>query len=316
MSTTRSTPECDLPYTLVGRRSVAPDTTRPGLILLNRSSRLVRRDYIAAVAGEEFSDVISVELRDNSYTVESLSREFPRVRFLLLNEPVSIGARINMAMRIMNTDTVLVMWSTMDPPGSLARALEAMGRTAIVALTPALRNERGESLPVVQVPALQRRQLRVMTLPIRGRAVDTLFPFDYVGLYDRRRFAAAGMFDEQIWHPFWQKLDLGFRVALWGERIRVEPTFRMTYRSMPDPEDQTAAEGYERFYARNLAIRIREGGAEVPLLHALPFALRSRKSIPEALRVFRDASRWVGENRERFLHDARTVVKEWSVDHG
>ncbi|TVR70425.1 MAG: hypothetical protein EA427_05930 [Spirochaetaceae bacterium] len=270
---------------------------------------------MAAIVEESFSDIVSVELRENSFTVESLSREFPRVRFLLLDDSVSIGARINMAMRIMNAEAILVMWSTMDPPGSITRALETLKRTGTVCLSPALRNERGEALPVVQVPALQRRQLRVMTLPIRGRAVDTLFPFDYVGLYDRRRFEGLGMFDEQIGHPFWQKLDFGFRAALWGEQIRVEPTFRMTYRSMPEPEDQTASEGYERFYARNLAVRIRESGAGVPLLQALPFAIRSRKSIAEALRVFRDASGWVERNRERFLHDARTVVKEWSIDN-
>ncbi len=316
MSTTPSTPEQDFPYTVVGYRRNADDSGKPGLILLNRSSRLVRRDYIAEIVQAGFSDIVSVESRANSFSVEALNREFPAVRFLLLDDPVSTGTRINLAMRLVGCDSVLVMWSTMAPPPVLARALDTLARTGSVCVAPSLRNERGEALPVVQVPALQRRQLRVLTLPIRGRTVDTLFPYDYVGLYDRRRFMRTGMFDEEILRPFWQKMDFGFRVAMWGESIKAEPTFRMGYRSLPEPEDQTAMYGYDRFYAKNLAVRVRDRTASVPRLQAIPFALRSRRSIPEALKLYREASQWVDSWRERFQRDARTVVREWNVDNG
>lgn len=318
MSTTSLTPDGSRPsYTIVGQRGAPKITTMPAVILLNRSSRLLRRDYIAAIVNEGYTDVISVELRENSYSVESLSTEFPQVRFLLLDTPLNEGARINLAMSLTNAETVLVMWSTMELPGGITRALDQIrNMKRVICLAPALRGERGEALPVVQVPAMQRRSLRIMTLPIRGTAVDTLFPFDYIGLYHRKRFLQLGMFDEEIQRPHWQKLDFGFRCAMWGESIRTEPTFRMSYRSMPDPEDQTAAQGYARFFARNLAVRLRDTGPSVTRLQAIPFAFRAQWGIVEAIRTFSEAARWVEDNRERFSRDAGTVVREWSMDHG
>jgi hypothetical protein len=316
MSTTPLTPDQDFPYTIVGKRN--PDTagSGPGIILLNRSSRLVRRDYIAEIVDAGFSDILSVESRDNSFSVEALSSEFPTVRFLLLDKPLTTGGKINLAMNLIAADQVLVMWSTMELPTGTTRASESLAAGDNVVLAPALRGERGEALPVVQIPALQRRALRILSLPTRGTSAETLFPFDYVGLYQRRRFQQYGLYNEQIERPFWQKLDFGFRLAMWGAKIQVDPTFRMSYRSMPEPEDQTATGGYDLFYARNLAVRIPERGAVVPLIQALPFSLRGRRNLMETIRVFRSASRWVEENRERFLRDARTVIADWSVEHG
>lgn len=316
MSTTPSTHDRRIPYTVVGHRCNGKNTGQPGVILLNRSSRLVRRDYVAAMVEEGFSEIISVESRNNSYSVEALSSEFPAVRFLLLDDLVSIGTRINLAMRLMSAETVLVMWSTMEPPGSMTRPLESLHSGGLVCVAPSLRNDRGETLPVVQAPALHRRHLRVLTLPVRGRPVETLFPYDFVGLYDRRRFERVFMYDERISSPYWQKMDFGFRVALWGERIRAEPTFRMTYRTLPDPEDQTATGGYERFYARNLAVQWKDGAPGVSRLQAVPFAFRARRSIPEMIRVFGDASLWVQDHADRFRKEPRTLISEWSVDHG
>ena len=315
MSTIPSTHDRKTPYTLVGQRDSDADPNAPGVIILNRSSRLVRRDFIADIVRSGYSEIISVESRENAFSVESLNREFPAVRFLLLEHPLNTGTRINLAMRLMNAENVLVMWSTMEPPAALGRTVEQLKNGVAICLAPALRNDRGESLPVVQVPALHRRQLRVLTLPIRGRTVDTLFPYDYVGIYNRRRFERNGMYDEKIMRPFWQKLDFGFRLNMWGETIRAEPTFRMSYRSIPSPEDQTAADGYNRFYAKNLAVRLREDGARVRPLQAIPFALRSQCSITESLSVFREAAQWIEEHRNRFIHDAKHVVQNWSVEN-
>ncbi|SIQ01532.1 hypothetical protein SAMN05920897_102218 [Alkalispirochaeta americana] len=315
MSTTPLTRERKIPYTVVGHRRQKADPSLPALVLLNRSSRLVRRDYIAAIVEQGFSEIISVELRENAFTVESLNIEFPAVRFLLLDTPLNPGAQINLALGLIVAETVMVMWSTMELPGNLLRARDSLLAGKSLCLAPSLRGERGEQLPVVQVPALHRRALRVMTLPLRTTPLATLFPFDYVGLYHRPRFEKAGGFDEEIERPFWQCLDLGFRIALWGGQIRIDPTFRMSYRSMPEPEDQTAGGGYDRFYARNLAVRLREKGPCVSPLQAIPFSLRSGCGLLETLRVFSEASRWVEENRERFVRDARTVIREWSVDH-
>ncbi|MFW5827530.1 MAG: hypothetical protein ACOCU4_05540 [Alkalispirochaeta sp.] len=314
MNTTRSTPEMDERFTIVGtpRREGRPGTV--GVLLLNRSSRLLRRTLIQELVDKGFSEIVSVEPREHSYTVEALAQEFPQVRFLLLTRELNTGAQINLGMRHLDADRALVLWSTMEPPSGVERAVAHLKeRTVIIA--PQLRGERGEVLPVLQAPALQRRSLRVLSLPLRTDRSATLFPFDFVGLYDRNLFLRFDGFDEEIQNPFWQKLDFGFRTHLWGGRIFAVSTFRASYQTMPEPEDQTSDRSYARFFAKNLAIRVTTEGAQIPKLHFIAFAFRSGLGIPRSISVFRAVRRWLHLYRHRFLADPRTMVEQWSVDH-
>ena len=134
-------------------------------------------------------------------------------------------------------------------------------------------------------------------------------------MYDRSRFLRSEGFDELIENPFWQKLDFGFRIHLWGGVIEALSAFRVTYRSMPDPEDQTGDQGYARFFAKNLAVRTTENGAQLPIWQAVAFALRSRLGVSRTIMVFRAARRWLERHERRYVRDARSVVEEWRVEH-
>ena len=276
---------------------------------------MLRRDLIEELVDAGFREIVTVEPQENSYTVESLSREFPALRFVLLHRPLSVGAQINLAMPLFAAERVLVQWSTMAPPQGLERAERHLRDHGDYCVAPVLRGEKGEPLPVLQTPAMERRALRVLSLPLRADKAPTLFPFDYVGLYHRERFVRLGGFDEAIANAFWQKLDLGFRWYLFGGNSVVLSGFRMAYRSMPEPEDRTGDWGYARFFAKNLAVRVTDHGAQVPRLQVPAFALRSRLGIFHSIRVFSAARRWVAAHRGRFLRDARTVVDDWSVEH-
>ncbi|MFW5694560.1 MAG: hypothetical protein ACOCYB_05290 [Alkalispirochaeta sp.] len=314
MSTTRSMHDADDRFTIVG----APRRTRRsgtvGVLLLNRSSRLLRRPLIEELVANGFTEIVSVEPQEHSYTVEALAQEFPEVRFLLLRRDLNTGAQINLGMRHLDADHALVLWSTMKPPNGTERAVPLVGgRTVIVA--PQLRGERGEALPILHAPALQRRSLRVLSLPLRADRSPTLFPFDYVGLYDRNLFLRFDGFDEEILNPFWQKLDFGFRTYLWGGEILALSTFRASYQTMPEPEDQTSDRSYARFFAKNLAIKITPEGASIPKLHFIAFSFRSGMGIGRSIAVFRAVRRWLHLYRHRFQADPRTMVEQWSVDH-
>jgi hypothetical protein len=318
MSTTHSTREGgDDRYTIVGSPRRERRGTGAGLVLLNRSSRLLRRELLEELTGSGFREIVSVEPREHSYTVESLTREFPQVRFILLTRPLNVGSQINLAMRHLESEVALVHWSTMAPPQGLDRAATRLTSvTGTVCVTPQLRGERGEPLPALQAPAMQRRNLKVLSLPLRGESGRTLYPFDYVGLYDRRAFLRLEGFDEEIDSPFWQLMDFGFRAYLWGSAILALSGFRAAYRSMPEPEDQTGDRGYARFFARNLAVRVTDEGPRLPRLQFLPFALRSRLGFSRSGLLFGTTRRWLEQNASRFVTDPRTLVEEWSVDHG
>ena len=311
MSTTRSTRELAPRYTVVGTGVVQRDQSMPALILLNRSSRFLRHDLIGELVRLGYREIISVEASDRSYTVEALSQAYPGVRFVLLTDPLSVGAQINLAMRLICSPWVLVQWSTIAPPRSLRRALSLIKEPRAVCVTPFVRDTQGTKLPFLSAPAMERDTLRILNLPLCSERALTLYPYDYVGLYDREAFLGIGGFDEQIPRAYWQKLDFGFRCAMWGWTITVTTSFRMTYRSRPEPEDQSTSPEYARFFAKNLAVEIEQGHATVPWTKMVAFSWRSRFGLWRARTVFREARRWVEEHMDRFTRDARMVVAQW-----
>lgn len=315
MSTIPSTPDPDERYTIVGAARGGTPKAGTGLLILNRSSRLLRRELLQELSERGFADIVSVESQEHSYTVESLSREFPAVRFILMNRRLSVGAQINLGMRHLQTGSVLVQWSTMEPPQGIERAEQGLKDSRMIVIAPQLRSERSETIPAIQAPAMQGRTLRVLNLPLRTDRQATLFPFDYVGLYDRDRTLRIGGFDEALTAPYWQKLDFGFRVHLWGGEIVALSAFRARYQSMPEPEDQTSNESYARFFARNLAPRMRDGRVVLPRLQWVAFALRTGFGLFRSYRVFREAGRWLHDARSQFVTDSRTLVDSWSAGH-
>ena len=98
MSTTRLTFDGEVDYTVVGHGPARTDDT-PAVVLLNRSSRLLRRDHIAALVADGFLEIVSVELQENAFSVEALSTEFPHVRFALVSRRIDIGTQIALALR-------------------------------------------------------------------------------------------------------------------------------------------------------------------------------------------------------------------------
>jgi hypothetical protein len=209
-----------------------------------------------------------------------------------------------------------VIWSTIDPPSAIDRARDQPAACDDPCIAPASRTETGESIHVVEVPARLGRSLRVLSLPLRAAEADTIYPFDNVALYDRQRFLSLGGFDPLISSPHWQRLDFGFRTYLAGRRIRVVPHFRVTYRTLPEPEDRTVDRSYVRFFARNLAFRTDRGRVRIPLIQLIGFAIRARIGLLGAIRIYRDAQHWVESRSHQIRRDAVDIVSDWSPEHG
>lgn len=316
MSTTHSTPDNYPSHTVVGsppsRDGASPTNT--AIVLLNRSSRLLRRELLSELVDAGFREIVTVEAVDRSFTVESLSREFPHVRFILVDDEINPGESINLAVEYLQASYFFVLWSTMSVPTGVQRGIEAFDRRR-VCVAPILRGERSEALPTAEAPALHRRGLRILPLPVRGDGSPTIFPFDYVALYGTQRFRDLGGYDSKIAHPFWQKLDFGFRIHIAGGDIPIVPTVRISYKSMPEPEDQTIDTSYARFYAKNLAVRVGPQGGTIPFGAVFSFALRSRMGLFASLQVFREVRQWLIHGAQAMNIDPRDVVEGWSVEH-
>ncbi len=312
MNTTPSTHSGVPAYTVVG--TYEPGSLgRCGLIVLNRGSRILREKYLERVTASGFDEVILIETQENSYSVENLIRRFPELRFLLIGDSNSAGERINLALNEMVSEYVLVIWSDIEPSRLSPAVLNRMRSDSATVFVPVLRNESGEVIPTITAPVAHKRSLRIVTMAPQRDGLETLFPADYVGIYHRNRFLDLGGYDRRIAGPFWQKMDFGFRLHLWGEKIVLVTGLRLRYRSATEPEDQTPDVDYPYFFARNLSVRISSDGAGIPVAQAFHLIIRSGAGIFEGISVFRKARRWVRENRDRFLHEARGLIRDWSA---
>ena len=66
-----------------------------------------------------------------------------------------------------------------------------------------------------------------------------------------------------------------------------------------------------RFYLKNLVPRFVHGEGVIPLSSFVLYLPRSGSGFFEAWRQFKDARRWVMENKFRFRLDAVTLVQKW-----
>ncbi len=304
-----------VPYTVVGAPKPGGGGEAPALsvVLLNRGSRLYRGDPIAELERVGLGSVVSVEPKPESLDLEALSARHPGARFLLLSEPASPGAQINLAIRESRGPYVFVLWSDMAlaAQGLSSRFFERLAERDILCQAPDLFARGGEQVPAAASPAFNRSSLKVLSLPPAKDGTRSLFPFDYAGIYSREKFVLTGGFDARLSNPYWQKLDFGFRAWLWGEEIRIAQALKVSYADAPTSEDETPDECYKWFWLKNLAPSFRGDCGAIGPSRFWSY-LRSRGGgAPSALGEFRAAREWVRKNRFRFRTDAASLVDLW-----
>ncbi len=306
----------ELPYTVVGGSSPRRADDRIGLsvVLLNRGGRPVRAETLLPFAEAGADELIVVLGPQPQYEIEQLASRVGNTRFVLLSREVTIGEQVNIGVHEARAPYVLTMWSDMNPPAVNERIVTRVSELDCLAVVPVLRTERNETIPSVVAPAFYRSLFRTVPTQPGSEGSPSLSVSAETGVYDKSRFEGLGGYDPLVRNPYWQRLDFGMRAFLWGEQIRVLPSFRVqTSRPLP-PEDTTPDASYARFHLKNLSIRFVRDQGRLPLKRVLPFVLRSGLGMSEAIRQFREARRWVHENRYRFVQDARRVTELWEVD--
>ncbi|MFP4637377.1 MAG: hypothetical protein ACLFM6_02960 [Spirochaetaceae bacterium] len=316
MSTTRSTTEESLPYTVVGGRHVdraADPSTAVSLVVLNRGRSVNRGGYFGRLLDLGFTDILSMEHSGSHYDVEALSRCHRDVRFVLLRRKTSLGEQVNVSMQEARGRFLYVVWNDMriGPLGEAMR--EALAVRNYLCTAPVLRNQKGDQLPTAMAPAFHRSRLKVLPLPPSYTRMPTLFPFDYTGIYHKEQFIFAGGYDHRIPTPYWQKLDFGFRAHMWGYTIQLDPQL-VTSGTEPPTEDATPDESYKRFFLKNLSVRFSADQAVLPFSRFPGFALRTGGGLLRNWQLFREIRGWVHENRYRFKQDARRVTELWEAE--
>jgi hypothetical protein len=283
------------------------------LIVLNREGRLHREEFLRRYHGE--AELVYVSGPEVGYDIETRSRQFPDVRFLLLKQEVSTGEWINLAIQETQAPLALVVWSNMRFAAESfnPERLASLAAEQAVCLAPRMQTERGDAIPTVHMPVFIRRRPRVIPLTDVHDRMMCLYPYDYCGLYSRARFLAIGGFDAQIESPYWQKLDFGFRAFLWGERIMLRTSLLFTYHGKLAPEDATRDASYKLYYLKNIAVRVRDQGGVLPRMRFPAYLLGSDTGPIASWREFESVRRWVEANRIRFQREALSLPDLWEL---
>ena len=313
MSTTHSTP--DAPYTIVGSKPSAPRGKHgASAVLLNREARIGRAEALVALRSAGIQDIISVEGPAPHYEIERLSAELPGSRFLLLSRETSTGEQVNLSLNECLNRNVLVIWNTQRVHAIPTDAAQTMQQRELLCVVPTFRTEKAEAIPTLYAPAFYNRLLRLVpSQPLKDNA-PTLFPHNYCGIYDRKRFRLVGGYDPAIPNGYWQKLDFGFRSWMWGERISGLRGFEVRMVRDTPPEDATVDESYALFHLKNLAIRFSRDCGKLPTGRFWAFLAHGRRGLSGSIRTFARVRGWVRDNRYRFQQDARRVTELWEVD--
>jgi len=304
-------------YTAVGGFERA-SSTGLSLVLLNREGRYPRRTLFQELERIGFDYIVSVEGDQERYDLEELSGRFPFVRFILVKEKITVGEGINLAAAELSSPYFFVLWNDHNFFNGInaARMAESFGGKRLCT-APVIQNSRFEALHTLITPVFYKEQKKnretikiLPEVPLRENQ-STLFPHDWLGLYDRERFLSIGGFDKDIVHPHWQLMDFGFRSYLWGEEIRSTQLIRLVYDGALPPADSTAEQSYRLFYLKNLAPEWRGDHAHLPL-RCFPRYLAGKSwDIPGAWEEFSRERHWVLKNRNRFCRDARGVTDLW-----
>ena len=303
-------------YTVVGapRGKACPDSLPVSVLLLHRGSRLYRAEALRELERLGFESIVSVEVGGGEGSdLESLAARHPLARFLLLSEPASPGAMLNLGMRESCGPYVFALWSDMSLQAQAlsSRFFERVAEQDLLCQAPFLSDKAGELLPTAAAPALNKSSLKVLGLAPSRDGARSLYPFDYCGIYSRERFVMLGGCDVGIANPYWQKLDFGFRAWLWGEEIKLASALKMAYdEALPD-EDSTPDEGYRRFWLKNLAPSFHGDSGQIALSRFWSYLRGPGQGLFPAAAEFRAAREWVRVNRFRFRNDAPSLVDLW-----
>ncbi len=322
MSTTRTTPETPdasqgrVPYTVVGGPRwdrVRKFPFSMTLLVLSRGDRLFRADLLSDLVARGLGEVVWVEGAEPSADVETLAKDHPEVRFLLIRAPTTDGERINIGVAEARAPLVLCFWSDMRTapvPSGMAQAVEKSGALCTV---PVSRGARLQSIPSWQSPMWKKRRLSIAFRIPRRDGELTLCPFDYCGIYNTEKFIRSGGFDPTIVNPYWQKLDFGFRCFLWGERIVGSTALSLTYTTAPPEDDATPDQSYKIFYLKNMAVRMRREMGVLPRRCIIDYIVHSDASPLVSIREFGAVRDWVHVHRFRFRRDPRDLVARWET---
>jgi nitrogen regulatory protein PII-like uncharacterized protein len=201
---------------------------------------------------------VSVIMYEEMGRVVELRSMFPQVTFIVFQNPVTMGTKLNAMADECYTTYFFIIRSDQRILAFNDEELFALLRRSDrpAAVVPTLVNRNGEPMPSIQAPMVREGMVDPMPFFPSTAIVPTLYPFFGVGMYDRALFQRLRGFDENIVSDYWQFLDFGARCWLYGYPIFCHPRFAMAFTSRQAIiEDRSNQPGMERCTTKALGVR-------------------------------------------------------------
>ena len=298
-----------------GRSNNAPGCLNISVILLNRRGSHFKLKLFENLISCNFESIISIENDASSFSIDDVSKRFPFVKFIIPLEKVTDGEMINMAMSEIQSDYVLVLRDSLYIPAGaiLPHLAERLLEDSPFCAVPLLMDKNKNAVTVQCSPAAEKSHFLIDRSKLVNDKMNTLYPFDYVALYNRKKFIKMGGFDYTIKSSYWQILDFSLRAWLWGEKIKLSTIFQFSYLEEVPVEDKTVNLDYIRYYLKNELPVYKNEAAVIPSFSFFKFLSRSSCGYFEARRQFTDARNWVRKNSVKFKMDLPTLVQDWDT---
>lgn len=286
------------------------------VILLNNGGSHLRIQNLENLSRCGFEKIISIETNSDNYNLENFINKFPGVQFIIPQEEATPGELINIGISEISSDYVLVLNDAIQVSNfvlqpNVVNKLKKLGKFCYV---PRIIYNKNQFFPVNFIPSVEKGVLKVETSNFVSDNIKTLYPTNFIALYDRKKFISLGGFDYTIKSPYWQNLDLALRAWLWGESINVTTAVQVSYLDVLPVEDTTSNLSQFRFYLKNLAAVFKEDHGEIPFSVLFKIISRSPCGLAETISQFNDARSWVKKNQFRFKMDAVQLVTDWGKE--
>lgn len=291
----------------------SPEALNISVILLNTSGSHFKVQMFENLMSCNFREIVSVEHDANNFALDDLLKRFPNIKFIVPLEKATDGEMINLAMSEVTSDYVLVLRDNLNIPSGiiLTNLAEKLTQEGIYCVVPRLVDAKKTGLVTQFAPGVNKTHFVVEGSSVVKDTVRTLYPFDYIALYNRKKFIQLGGFDYTIKSPYWQNLDLAIRSWLWGEETKLTTIVQFAYAGESPVEDKTVNLDYIRFYLKNEYPKVKNDRGIIRKRQFFSFFFHSRCGYLEARRQFKSARSWVESNKYRFKTDLTSLVEGW-----
>lgn len=283
------------------------------LLLLNRNAGNFKFQSLENLLNCGFKSIISMESTKDNFKLEALTKKFPQVKLIIPCEQITVGDMINLGIAECTTPYLMVLWDdfVIKPPVLTDLLMTKIFATDALCFSPVFVNSLFQNVPVKMSPYLENNIFSVLPSQVIYDNTKTLFPFDFSGIYNKKKFMNICGFDSSIKTSYWQLLDFSVRCWLWGEKIITSPIFRMVYQNKEPILDATLDHSYFRFFLKNVAPSMKVDYAYVPFSRFLRFHRHSIYSFGPAISEFKRVRKWVSKNKFRYKTDMEALINSW-----